>query len=164
MEDRIYFPEIGNFAYAGLKPNYHLCIVFEEFNIHQFDISILKRPLEGMPFTAQIKNKTGKKITWTKPIIMISNYELDVEEAIMNRLKINHADSPFYPETYIELPKYYSSGDIIDVDSNDAENQPSTSNSNQNILLHTTNFDQNIVLPMKLSIKVEPEQLSDNEN
>lgn len=89
----------GRFAFDGLRHDYHKIILFEEFDWYQWKHSsrYLKRLLEGRRFSADLKGKTPAMIEWAnKPVIMVSNFMLIDDPAIVNRLHIVKAEGKYF--------------------------------------------------------------------
>lgn len=78
----------------------------EEFNIKNYNISLLKTLLEGSTTVVRRKHKSSTNIFWKYPIIMVSNYALDhlsVEEAFLNRVIEIEAENIYYTEPFRDL-------------------------------------------------------------
>lgn len=108
--DFVFYPSVGKFAYGDFDPCYHKIILFEEFSWKFHVLSMLKRLLEGRPFSACVKCKPDKLIEFTGPIIIITNEMDDVTDlAFVNRLQIVDAISPYWQDPQAEVPSACSS-------------------------------------------------------
>lgn len=117
----VFYPGVGNFFMQGFDPTYHKYIVFEEFDISFYPVSMLKRLLEGKTFAYPVKCQPDLVMKFYGPIIFVSNYMCDTtDNALKQRFFDIHAGHgywsygtapyPPYPvkkeNEYDELPQY----------------------------------------------------------
>lgn len=93
----VFYPDAGNFSFGDFDPAFHQVVLFEEFSLGKYDISLLKRLLEGRVFAASVKGSVPKYIKFTGPVIFVSNFGLNCEDqALINRLLFVNADVSFW--------------------------------------------------------------------
>ncbi|KAK9758453.1 hypothetical protein QE152_g604 [Popillia japonica] len=96
-ERYVYYPSQDvRFFMEGFRENFFKIIVFEEFNVRNFYISMLKRPCEGRTYSYPVKHAPAKLITFRGPVIFISNFHEILDPALKSRLEIVYADVPFW--------------------------------------------------------------------
>lgn len=114
----VFYPGVGKFFMQDFDEQYHKVIVFEEFDYQYCCVSMLKRLLEGKAYSYPVKCMSDRVIEFRGPIIFVSNYREITEEAVLNRLKIVHADVPYWHHEKARIPKVE--------DDSDKENHPET--------------------------------------
>lgn len=117
----VFYPGVGNFFMQGFDPAYHKYIVFEEFDLSFYPVSMLKRLLEGKTFAYPVKCQPDLVMKFVGPIIFVSNFMIDTtDNALKQRFFEVHAghgfwgygEAPFPPypvkreSEYDEIPQY----------------------------------------------------------
>lgn len=104
--DLIYFPGVGKFFMQGYKPGFHKVILFEEFHSEYYPHGMLKRLLEGRPFSYPVKGSLDLKLVHRGPIIFVSNYyPNDFDDALKGRFVFVSAPVGFWEMAEALLPK-----------------------------------------------------------
>lgn len=95
----VFEPCVGAFPFHSWH-NEVKVVLFEEFYMSKWEShkGLLKRLLEGKSFTIDRKFMTPQTITFTGPVIMVSNELPHFEDAFLNRLNIVLADSVYWTE------------------------------------------------------------------
>lgn len=102
----IFYPGVGQFFMQSYEPEIHKVIVFEEFNLKFYEMSFLKRLLEGRPFAYPVKGGIDKQISHCGPIIFISNYYPgEFDTALFARLLLVNAETPYWEGIQLSVPK-----------------------------------------------------------
>lgn len=118
----VFYPGVGKFFMQGFDINYHKIIVFEEFDIKYYCLSMLKRLLEGRKFSYPVKCDMDLTFSFCGPVIFVSNYNEIVEEALINRLLFVSAHSPFWEAMEAAIPKSEKDEmDTVSISSSDSE-------------------------------------------
>ncbi|XP_046408714.1 uncharacterized protein LOC124173229 [Ischnura elegans] len=93
-----YYPDVSKFAFGDLDVNFHKVIIYEEFDIQYYCISMLKRLLEGLPFCAPQKFTSGQVVTWRQPVIFVSNDFKIFDDALLCRLQVVQCNGAYVEE------------------------------------------------------------------
>lgn len=101
----IYYPGVGKFFMQDFDETFHRIIVFEEFDISNYCLSMLKRLLEGRPYAYSVKCESDKVIAFNGPIIFVSNDDVCDDEAFKNRLLIVNAETKYWTQGTCQIPK-----------------------------------------------------------
>lgn len=101
----VFMPDVGKFAFQSFDERIHKLILFEEFDLKFHCVSMLKRLLESRPFVAPVKCGAGKMITFTGPVIFVSNYCEIEDDALKNRLLVVEARESVVNVQYGPVPK-----------------------------------------------------------
>lgn len=101
----VFYPGVGKFFMQGFREGYHRLILFEEFDMKFFSVALLKRLLEGRPYAYPVKCEPDKIITFTGPIIFVSNYDEIVDEALRSRLYFVSAGERYWEAGRALVPK-----------------------------------------------------------
>lgn len=90
----LFFPGVGNFFMQGFNQYVHKLIIFEEFCIEYYPLSMLKRLLEGREYTYPVKCCPDQVFKYVGPVIFVSNVSVEgcKDNAFLSRLKVVHAD------------------------------------------------------------------------
>lgn len=97
--DYIFFAaQEGKFVFEGLDVAFHKVIVMEEMSFHNYNVSILKRLLEGQPVVLDRKGQKARLCTFRGPIILISNVPppATLDPALRSRFDVVHADHVYH--------------------------------------------------------------------
>lgn len=131
----VFYPEKGQFFMQEFSQNRHKIIVFEEFDYYDFPLNGLKRLLAGEEYSYSVKGEKAINITFTGPIIFVSNFNEIKDKALLSRLVIVHANKCFWTDTKYCIPKIeynnYDQEDNGGNDYDDDENEYSLNNNNQ---------------------------------
>lgn len=101
-----FYPGVGKFFMQSYNPVIHKVILFEEFDLKLYEMSMLKRLLEGRAQAYPVKCETDKIITHRGPIIFVSNlFPGDFDQALLNRLLLVNADTPYWEGLCLPIPK-----------------------------------------------------------
>lgn len=131
---RIFYPDYGLFAFGDLNDNYDI-IVFEEFDSSLYNMGIVKRLIEGADVRISVKSSLGRVIHWRKPVVFVSNELPGHDQSFLNRLKVVEAVGEFWREVRVtlvkpEVPGEEEAADVIEISSDEAEDDTETPPSN----------------------------------
>lgn len=116
----VFYPDVGKFMMTGFRKDFHKFIIFEEFDCKFYPQSMIKRLLEGSNYSYSVKGETALTFSFKGPIIFVSNYYPDWDQALKSRVLFISAQEPYWVQEKVSVPK------------TEAEN-PSTQESNQEI-------------------------------
>lgn len=94
----VFYPGVGKFFMQGFNSVLHRVILFEEFNLNFYPQSMLKRLLEGRPYSYPVKCEQDKSISFNGPIVFVSNFFEINDDALLSRLTVINADRPYWEE------------------------------------------------------------------
>lgn len=111
FENFIFRPGVGKFAYQDFRQNYHKFVIFDEFELIDHDVPLLKQFLEGREMVIPVKCGHDRKISLKNiPIFLMSNSPPPTDPAILIRLTVIYADKTYYtdqkelyPETKVQI-------------------------------------------------------------
>lgn len=110
-DELIYRPSYGSFAFQGWSSKF-VITVFDEFDIENFDLSMLLRYLDGSKFPVPRKCLTDLIVCNSGPVLIVSNFDLQ-NVPLSNRLQKVLATSPYWLQEEILLRKLSSSPAIL---------------------------------------------------
>lgn len=127
----VFYPGVGKFFMQDFDVHYHKVVLFEEFEYKFCVPSFLKRLLEGRLFAYPVKGQSDKIFKFDGPIIFISNFYHIEDIALLNRLFVVEADSPYWENESVKVPKEENdSEEIVVLSSSEDE----LSSSQQNLI------------------------------
>lgn len=111
----VFYPGVGHFFMQDFDPDVHKIIMFEEFDFRSCTLNMLKRLLEGRPFAFPVKGGCDKIISFRGPIIFVSNDCVIDDVAIQNRLFVVSAETPYWQEVKVLVPKVEDPGEAEEI-------------------------------------------------
>lgn len=111
--DRIFYPGVGKFFMADMDIDFYKVIIFEEFHVDYYPLSMLKRLCEGRRFAYPVKGQSDNVFAFTGPIIFVSNENDIVDIALRARLFFVSASRPYWEGSLLSIPKIESE-DVVD--------------------------------------------------
>lgn len=103
-----FYPGVGKFFMQDFEISFHKLILFEEFKYDFYPPSMLKRLLEGRPFSYPVKGLCDKMINFAGPIIFVSNDNEVSDPALISRLLFVSASSEFWTSPTKDVKPYLS--------------------------------------------------------
>lgn len=118
---RIFKPGEGKFGWGSLDVNFHEVIVIDECDMSWWRRSTMLELLEQRDVVIEVKGEQCRTICWNKPIIMISNNNIDLDAAYKNRIQTVMAEAPYWTEEkgYLEKVEQQEEVEWIEISSDE---------------------------------------------
>lgn len=97
----VYYPDVGKFMLDSYRADFHRIILFEEFNLQYYPEDFLKRLCEGARYAFPVKCKSSKLVVHNGPIIFVSNNDNNFSDAMLARLEIVEAETPWFSSSLV---------------------------------------------------------------
>lgn len=97
----VFRPGLGEFFLSELDHSFD-CILFDDFFLSNYPLTVLLHLLEGSEFRPQRKFRRKTAITWKKPVVILSNDDVEVQAFLVRTSRVQ-ADNPCWSESELTI-------------------------------------------------------------